>query len=63
MVKINTLLADVCFTTLPEVSIDGCEAVKNSYGEILYYSWSFEMPKSDLTVEISHRKDENSSNG
>lgn len=62
MVKINTLRADVCFTTSPKVNIDDGKAVKNSYGEILYYSWSFEMPKSDLTVEITPQNNENNQN-
>lgn len=61
-VKINTLRSDVCFTTLPKISIDGCEAVKNSYGEILYYSWSFQMINSDLTVEITLENSVDNSN-
>ena len=38
------------------------KAIKNSNGEILYYSWSFEMPDGDLTVEITRQKDDNNSN-
>ena len=28
------------------------EAIKNSDGEILYYMWSFKMPKEDISVSI-----------
>ena len=62
IVKINTLRADVSFTTSPSINIDECEAIKNSNGEILYYSWSFEMPDDDLIVKISSQNDDNNSN-
>ena len=29
------------------------EAVRNSDGEILYYMWSFKMPKEDITISLA----------
>ena len=51
-VEINTLRSDLYFVTSPVINIENPKAVKNSHGEILYYSWSFEMPAHDLTINV-----------
>ena len=55
-VKINTLSADIYFYPSPSIDIENYKTVKNSHGEILYYSWSFEMPNEDVTIEISKKQ-------
>ena len=51
-VEINTLCSDVYIEASTSIDIENYKIIKNSNGEILYYSWKFEMPASDLTIRI-----------
>ena len=56
IVELHTLSSDIYIEALPAIDVESCKTVKNSNGEILYYSWKFEMINSDLTIEISNKK-------
>lgn len=50
--EIHTSRLDVEFTTTPVIDVDEYKEIKNQKGEVLYYSWSFVMPESDLKIEV-----------
>lgn len=49
--EIHTSRLDVEFATTPSIDIEEYKTIKNQKGEVLYYSWSFVMPESDLKIE------------
>ena len=56
IVELHTLSSDIYIEASPSIDIENYKTVKNLHGEILYYSWKFEMINRDLTIEISNKK-------
>ena len=51
--EIHATRSDIIVNINGEPIAENPEAVKNSDGEILYYKWSFKMPKEDITISLA----------
>ena len=51
--EIHAKRSDIIVNINGEPIAKNPEAVKNSDGEILYYKWSYKMPKEDITISLS----------